>query len=175
MAVRTRDGAAPSTALLQRELATIDPSLPLFRVEPLAVSLRGQNAAARFGSLVLGAFSALALILAAIGIYGVTAFVVGLSSREIAIRLALGADGGKVLRVVMANGMTLVLIGLGLGVLGARLGARLLESQLYGVRATDPVTLLAVSGAVVLVALLANWIPARRAAAVEPQVVLKGE
>jgi putative ABC transport system permease protein len=105
----------------------------------------------------------------------VTSFVVGLSSREIAIRLALGADGGKVLRVVMANGMTLVLIGLGLGVLGARLGARLLESQLYGVRATDPVTLLAVSGAVVLVARLANWIPARRAAAVEPQVVLKGE
>ena len=175
IAVHTRDGAAPSTALLQRELATIDPSLPLFRVEPLAVSLRGQNAAARFGSLVLGAFSTLALILAAIGIYGVTAFVVGLSSREIAIRLALGADGGKVLRVVMANGMTLVLVGLGLGVLGARLGARLLESQLYGVRATDPVTLLAVSGTVVLVALLANWIPARRAAAVEPQVVLKGE
>ena len=175
IAVHTRDGAAPSTALLQRELATIDPSLPLFRVEPLAVSLRGQNSAARFGSLVLGAFSARALILAAIGIYGVTAFVVGLSSREIAIRLALGADGGRVLRVVMANGMTLVLIGLGLGVLGARLGARVLESQLYGVRATDPVTLLAESGAVVLVALVANWIPARRAAAVEPQVVLKGE
>ena len=116
-----------------------------------------------------------ALLLAAIGIYGVIAFVVGLSKKEIAIRLALGADGGKVLRVVMTNGMVLVLSGVAVGLIGARLGGKLLETQLYGVRASDPATLAAVSGAVVLVALLATWIPARRAAAVEPQTVLKGE
>ena len=175
IAIRMRDGVAPSVPAIQREIATLDPGLPLFQVAPLGDALASQNAAARFGSLVLGAFSALALILAAIGIYGVIAFVVGLSRKEIAIRLALGADGGKVLRVVMANGMVLVLAGVGVGVIGARLGAKLLDSQLYGVRASDPVTLAAVSGAVVVVALLASWIPARRAAAVEPQTVLKGE
>jgi putative ABC transport system permease protein len=101
--------------------------------------------------------------------------VVGLSRREIAIRLALGADGRKVLGIVMANGMALVLAGVAVGVIGARLGSRLLESQLYGVQAGDPLTLAAVSATVVGVALLASWIPARRAARVEPQAVLKGE
>jgi len=175
IALRMRDGSSPSIAMIQREVAALDPGLPLFQVAPLGDALAALNAAPRFGSLVLGAFSALALLLAAIGIYGVISFVVGLSRREIAIRLALGADGGKVLRVVMANGMILVLAGVAVGMIGVRLGAKLLETQLYGVRASDPGTLAAVSGTVVLVALLASWIPARRAASVEPQTVLKGE
>ena len=125
---------------------------------------------------MLGVFSALALVLSAIGVYGVIAFVVGQSRREIAIRLALGADGRKVLGVVMANGMTLVLGGVALGVvLGARLGAGVLSSQLYGVPVTDTGTFITVTGIVTLVAGLACWLPARRAAAVEPQTVLKGE
>lgn len=175
LAIRMRDGSAPSVAMIQREVAALDPGLPLYQVGPLGDALAIQNAAPRFGSLVLGAFSALALLLAAIGIYGVISFVVGLSRREIAIRLALGADGGTVLRFVIANGMLLVLAGVVVGMIGARLGAKLLENQLYGVRASDPGTLAAVSGAVVVVALLASWIPARRAASVEPQTVLKGE
>jgi len=175
IAVRMVNGATPSVPAIQREIGALDPGLPLFQVGPLGDALATQNAAPRFGSVVLGAFSALALVLAAIGIYGVISFVVGLSRKEIAIRLALGADGGKVLRVVMANGMLLVLAGVVAGTIGARAGARLLESQLYGVSASDPVTLAAVIGAIVVVALLASWIPARRAAAVEPQTVLKGE
>jgi len=175
IAVRMRNGVAPSVTTIQREVAALDAGLPLFQVAGLGDALAGQNAAPRFGSVVLGAFSALALLLAAIGIYGVIAFVVGLSRKEIAIRLALGADGGAVQRVVMANGMVLVLAGVGVGLIGARLGGTLLETQLYGVRASDPGTLVAVSGTVVVVALLASWLPARRAAAVDPQTVLKGE
>ena len=168
-------GALPSAAMVQAAVAALDPGLPLYRVEPMTDAVRSQNAAARFGSLVLGVFSGLALLLAAIGIYGVVSFVVGLSSREIAIRVALGAGRLRVLRVVMGSGMALVLAGLGLGVVGAELGGRLLESQLYGVRAGDAPTLIGVTGVVLLVAVVAIWIPARRAAAVEPQVVLKEE
>lgn len=175
IAVRMRDGSLLATALLQREVAAVDPGLPLFQVAPLESALEAQNAAPRFGSMVLTGFSAVALALAAIGIYGVIAFVVGLSRREIAIRLALGANRGQVLRVVMANGMLLVLAGLVLGVLGALAGGKVIQAQLYGVTPGDPLVLIGVSGAVVLVALLASWLPARRAALVEPQAVLKGE
>jgi predicted permease len=175
IAVRMRNGVPASVTDLQREVSALDAGIPLFAVAPLAEVLATQNAAPRFGSLVLGAFSVVALLLAGIGIYGVIAFVVGLSRREIAIRLALGADGRKVLGIVMANGMALVLAGVAVGVIGARLGSRLLESQLYGVQAGDPLTLAAVSATAVGVALLASWIPARRAARVEPQAVLKGE
>jgi predicted permease len=175
IAVRMRDGRLLSTPLLQREVAAIDPGLPLFQVASLESALAAQNSAPRFGSLVLSGFSAVALVLAAIGIYGVIAFVVGLSRREIAIRLALGANQGQVLRVVMGNGMLLVLAGLVLGVLGALAGGKMIQAQLYGVAPGDPVILIVVSGAVVLVALVASWLPARRAALVEPQAVLKGE
>jgi putative ABC transport system permease protein len=175
IAVRTRTGSGLSAAVLQAQVAAIDPLLPLYLVQPLGDAVRTQNAAPRFGSLVLGVFSALALVLSAIGVYGVIAFVVGLSRREIAIRLALGADGRKVLGVVMANGMTLVLGGVALGIVGARLGAGVLASQLYGVPVTDTGTFIGVTAVVTLVAGLACWLPARRAAAVEPQTVLKGE
>jgi hypothetical protein len=175
IAVRMRDGSLFSAPLLQREVTALDPGLPLFQVAPLESALTAQNSAPRFGSLVLTGFSAVALVLAAIGIYGVIAFVVGLSRREIAIRLALGANRGQVLRVVMGNGMLLVLAGLVLGVLGALAGGKVIQAQLYGVAPGDPAILIAVSGAVVLVALLASWLPARRAALVEPQAVLKGE
>jgi putative ABC transport system permease protein len=175
IAVRSRTGAGLSAAALQAQIAAIDPQLPLYLVQPLEEAVRSQNAAPRFGSLVLGVFSALALVLSAIGVYGVIAFVVGLSRREIAIRLALGADGRKVLGVVMANGMTLVLGGVAVGLVGARLGAKVLASQLYGVPVTDTGTFLGVTAVVTLVACLACWLPARRAARVDPQAVLKGE
>jgi putative ABC transport system permease protein len=175
IAVKSRTGVPPSAGLIQSQVAALDPGLPLYLVAPLADAVRSQNAASRFGSLVLGVFSALALLLAAIGVYGVIAFVVGLSRREIAIRLALGAETGRVLRVVMANGMTLILGGIGLGVVGARLGAQVLRSQLYGVGVTDTLTFVAVTGMVTVVACVACWLPARRAARVEPQSVLKGE
>src|ERR1041384_6934557 len=115
-----------------REVPALAPCPPLYRVEPMTDAVRSQNAPARFGSLVLGVFGGLALLLAAVGIYGVISFVVGLSSREIAIRMALGANRLRVLRVVMGSGMTLVLEGLVLGVLGARLGGRLVGGKGFG-------------------------------------------
>ena len=175
IAVRTRSGAGLSAATWQEQVATIDPLLPLYLIQPLQDVVRSQNAAPRFGSVVLSVFSVLALVLSAVGVYGVIAFVVGLSRREIAIRLALGADGRRVLGVVMANGMALVLGGVVVGLVGARLGAKVLSSQLYGVQVTDTSTFLGVTGVVTLVAFLACWLPARRAARVEPQTVLKGE
>jgi putative ABC transport system permease protein len=173
IAVRSRSGAAFPAARLQEEVSALDGTLPTFAVQRLEDALRQQNAAPRFGSLLLTVFSALALGLAALGIYGVIAFVVGLSTREIAIRLALGADRIKVQRVVIGNGMILVTVGVALGVAGARLGGRLLQSQLYGIRAGDPATLAMVTVAVLLVALLASWLPARRASEIQPQAVLK--
>ena len=173
IAVRSRSGTSVSATQLQQEVSGLDGTLPIYSVEPLPAALNRQNAAPRFGSLLLSAFSALALGLAAIGVYGVIAFVVGLSTREIAIRLALGADRAKVQRIVIGNGMILVGLGVGLGVLGSRLGGSVLESQLYGIRASDPATLGAGTLAVLLVALFASWLPARRAAAIQPQVVLK--
>lgn len=175
IAVRWQAGITPAPDLVQREVAAIDPGLPLYQVAPLADSQRSQNAASRFGSLVLGAFSLVALVLAAIGIYGVVAFVVGLSRREIAIRLAMGADERRVLGIVMKNGMALVLAGVILGIFGARAGGKVLETQLYGVGVRDSATLLAMVLAVVAVATVASWLPARRAARVEPQAVLKAE
>ncbi len=175
IAVRWRAGGPPAAAAVRRVLTVLDPSLPLFAAAPLAAGLQSQLAAARFGSLVLAVFSAVALALAAIGIYGVVSFVVGQSRREIAIRMALGADRRRVLGAVVRNGMVLVLVGAAAGVLGARLGSRALASQLYGVGVTDPGTFALVTAALVTVALLASWLPARRAAAVEPQAVLKDE
>lgn len=173
IAVRARSETPLAPERLQQAVSGLDGGLPLFGTEPLEAVLGRQNAAPRFGSVLLFAFGVLALALAALGVYGVIAFVVGLSSREIAIRLALGADRGRVQRVVVRSGMTLVVIGVALGLLGARLGGRILESQLFGIQTTDPATLTGVTLAVLLVALFASWLPARRAAAVEPQAVLK--
>jgi len=175
VAIRSRAGGLPPITEVRRVVASLDPSLPLYDVFPLETGLQSQFAASRFASLVLGAFSVVALVLAAIGIYGVLSFVVGLARREIAIRMALGADRQRVLRVVVRNGMTLVLVGAALGVLGALAVTPVLASQLYGVGAADPLTFAAVTIALVSVALVASWLPARRAAAVDPQSVLKEE
>jgi ABC-type antimicrobial peptide transport system permease subunit len=142
---------------------------------PLATALRQQTATGRFGSAVFTAFSTIALALAAVGIYGMLAFVVGLSSREIAIRMALGATGGNVTRLVVRQGMLLVLAGLVLGLGGALLTTDALSSLLFGVTATDPATLAGVSVTLLLTALAATYLPARRATKVNPQLALKSE
>jgi hypothetical protein len=175
VAVRSRTGALPDAALLRRAVEEVAAGIPVFDVQPLREAMRQQSAVGRFGSVVLTAFGALALLLAAIGIYGVVAFAVGASRREIAIRMALGAPARRVLGLIVRNGMALVGAGIALG-LGASLWLTgLLRAQLYGVSATDPLTLGAVAAAVLLVALLASWLPARRAARVDPQVALRTE
>ena len=175
VAVRARSGALPSAAELRAAVAAIDPLLPIYAVRPLADGLRRQSATARFGSLVLGAFSTVAVLLAAIGIYGVIAFVVSLSRREIAIRMALGATRNRVSGLIVRNALALVGAGVAAGLVVSSSATRVLESQLFGVSATDPLTFALVSGVVLLVALLASYLPARRAAGLDPQLALKSE
>jgi putative ABC transport system permease protein len=124
---------------------------------------------------LLMTFAALALALAAVGVYGVMNYSVMLRRRELGIRIALGARGLDVLRLVLGQGLTLTLIGVGVGVAGAYALTRLMESLLYGVTATDFLTFGSVSGALILVGLLASFLPARRATKVDPMIALRSE
>ncbi|HET7552132.1 MAG TPA: ABC transporter permease [Gemmatimonadaceae bacterium] len=175
ISVRQKGSSPLSLATLQREVAALDPSLPIYDVRQLSSDLRTQSATGRFGSLTLGVFSAVALILAAIGIYGVVAFVVGRSRREIAIRMALGARATSVVRLILRGGLLLTTAGVLLGVAGAFATSRVLRDQLFEVSATDPITFSSVALLVLLVALSATYLPARRATRVEVQRVLREE
>jgi putative ABC transport system permease protein len=129
----------------------------------------------RFRTTLLSLFGAAALLLAAIGIYGVLAYTVAQQTREIGIRIALGANPGKVLRLVLGRGLRLAGFGTAIGILAALMLTQLLNSLLFGVSATDPVTFAAVAGLLLGVALLACYVPARRAMRVDPMVALRYE
>ncbi|HXN65325.1 MAG TPA: ABC transporter permease [Candidatus Acidoferrales bacterium] len=156
-------------------VAALDPNLPVYGIQTMDDLLAGQVASQRFNSYLLAAFALLALLLAAVGIYGVLAYTVSQRTREIGIRLALGAESSNVRRMILRHGLGIALLGIGIG-LAASFGlTRVLRSLLYTVKPTDPVTFTAVSLALVLVTLAACWIPARRAARVNPMVALRHE
>jgi putative ABC transport system permease protein len=133
------------------------------------------NAQPRFEMLLLGVFAAVALILAAVGIYGVMSYSVSRRTNEIGIRMSLGASRSDVLLLVLRQGMVLSLVGTAAGAAGALLLSRLMTKMLYGVRPTDPVTFAGVAIVLSLVALLASYIPARRATRIDPMVALRYE
>ena len=137
----------------------------------LTESLSGR----RFNMTLLMTFAGLALALAAVGVYGVMNYSVMLRRRELGIRIALGARGPDVLRLVLGQGLALTLIGVGVGMAGAYALTRLMESLLYGVTATDFLTYGSVSGVLILVGLLASFVPARRATKVDPMIALRSE
>jgi predicted permease len=160
---------------VRRILSELDPELPIADVSTLEDRKAVTLARPRVNAAVLGGFALAALVLAAVGIYGVVAYGVVQRTRELGIRMALGAGGSTLLRMVIRQGMTPVLGGMLLGLLGALAGGRLLRGLLFGVHSGDPATLVLVTGFLVAVALAAMYLPARRAARSDPMVALRTE
>jgi ABC-type antimicrobial peptide transport system permease subunit len=161
---------APAVERIVREL---DPALPVASVQTLEQNVAGAMAQPRFLTLLLGTFAGIALLLAAVGTYGVMAHSVAERNREIGIRMAMGAEPQSVRGLVLRQGAALAGVGLALGVLGALALTRFLEAQLYDVGATDVRTFVAVPVVLGVVALLACYIPARRATRVDPIEALR--
>ncbi|MFL6212373.1 MAG: ABC transporter permease [Blastocatellia bacterium] len=171
--VRTAGDASALISMVRNEVQALDANLPVFNVRTLAEQKSQSLYTARMAATLLTAFGGLALGLAALGIYGVMAYTVTRRTREIGIRMALGARTGNVLSLVLRQGMALVLIGVALGLGGALAATRLLASFLYGVSATDPTTFALIALLLVVVAWLACYIPARRATKVDPMIALR--
>ena len=172
-----RSPGSPSTVIntLRRELRDLDPSLPLARVRTMDEVVSAAQSRPRFLALLLTLFSSVALVLAAVGIYGVISYSVAQRTKEFGVRMALGAQRGDVLGIVLGRGMLLTLIGIGIGLGGAFVMTRFLSRLLFGVTPTDPATFVVVSMVLAIVAFLASYIPARRATKVDPMVALRYE
>ena len=174
-AIKAKADPASLTSLIRKELAAIDPTQPVYAVEPMDNLLRGAVAQRRFVMMLLGSLSSIALVLAMVGIYGVISFSVGERTQEIGIRMALGARAADVMRMVLGQGMRVVLVGIVIGVGAALFLTRLLSSLLFEVSPTDLRTFSVVAALLGAIALLACYIPARRATKVDPLVALRYE
>jgi putative ABC transport system permease protein len=177
LAIRTKgmgDSGALSAAI-RREVAALDPSLPVADIQPMTAIVHDSVSQPRFRTTLLGLFGVTALLLAVIGIYGLIAYDVGRRAREIAIRLALGASRRDVLGLVFRQGLALTGIGLAVGAAGAAVLTRFLSSLLFETRPIDPATYAAVAALLLAAGLLACWVPARRALSVDPNRVLRSE
>jgi predicted permease len=173
--VRTAGDPAALVAPVRAAVRSREPNLPMPEVQPLTHSIGSSLYLARMGAALLGVFGGLALVLSAIGVYGVMAFSVSRRTREIGVRMALGAHRRDVLRLVLADGLRLVGLGALIGLAGALAGGRSLQSFLYGIRAVDAPTFAVVPLLLAAVALVACLVPARRAASVDPLVALRTE
>jgi predicted permease len=169
----TSDPAAAAPAV-RAVLQELDPDLPIYNVKTMQARVDESLARRRFAMTLLALFALLAFGLASIGTYGVMAYVVSQGTREIGIRMALGASPQTVARMVIRSGMVIAGIGIAAGVAGALLFTRFMQSQLFNVEATDPLTFAAIVGLLALTALIAAYVPARRAARIDPIEVLRG-
>ena len=175
LAVRTSSDPSPLATAIVTAVHELDKDQSVSDIQTLSRVVSASLAQPRFNTLLLAAFAALALLLAAVGIYGVISYSVAVRTREIGIRTALGASRADVLGLVVGHGMSLALAGAAIGLVGALILARLLSSLLYGVKPSDPPTFLAAFAALVSVVLFASYIPARRATTVDPMVALRQE
>ena len=173
--VRTQGDPMSLAAAVRNEIRNLDRSLPVASVGSMEDVMSAARSRPRFLTLLLTMFSSLSLILAALGIYGVISYAVVQRTSEIGIRMALGAQGGDVLRLIGASGMRLALAGTLLGAVGAAILTRFLSTLLFGVSAVDPITFAAMAAALIAVTLVACYLPARRAARVDPMIALRYE
>jgi len=173
--VRTATDPSPLRVAIERELHGVDGQMPISRERLMTDVLSGAVARQSFNMVLLCIFAGVALLLAAIGIYGLMSYSVDQRTQEIGIRMALGADGGRMLRVVLRQGMTLAVFGVVLGLVLAYGLTRLLASLLFGVKASDPFAFAVVAGILTMVALVATYIPARRVTGIDPANALRYE
>jgi putative ABC transport system permease protein len=173
--VRSDDGSPVPLAPLQAAVSGLDAGLPVYGVQRLEDAVARSTSTARFGSALLTIFSGGALLLAAIGLYGLIAYVVGLSRREIAIRLALGADGRSLTTLIVRNAMTLVAVGVFVGLGAAFAAGRALESQQFLTRSADPVMYAVVAALLLTVTFVASLLPTHRAVRVAPHMALRAD
>jgi len=169
------DGSLALGAALRGAVAAVNSDQRVLQVQAMSDIVERNVARPAFNALLMGVFAGVALFLTAVGIYGVLSFHVARRTHEIGIRIALGARRGDVLRMVVAQGVALVTVGIGIGFAGALALSRFLSSLLSGVRATNLLTYAVVSAALLAVAVLASYIPARRATKVDPLVALRYE
>ena len=173
--IRTKADPAAVIGAARETIHRLDPGLPLAKISTLASLTETSMARDRFSLLLVGFFGVLALALAALGIYGVLSYSVGQRTREIGIRIALGAQRGNVFGIVMGQGARLAGLGIAIGVIGALGAGRLLSGFLYGVRPADPLTIASVTIFLAAIALAASYFPARRASTIEPMQALRTE
>jgi predicted permease len=173
VAFRGRTDPAAMLAASKKELRNLDPDLPMFSVRTMEQRVNESLAQRRFSMLLLGVFASVALALATIGIYGVMAYLVNQGTRELGIRIALGASPRNILTLVVRQGMVLAFAGVMLGLAAAFLLTRLIRSLLFGVEAFDPITFAGTSFLLAIVTLLACYIPAQRAARIDPLISLR--
>jgi predicted permease len=171
--IRSSTDAPALTSAVKQQIHELDSDLPLYNVRTMGQRVDESLARRRFSMLLLGVFACVSLGLATIGIYGVMAYLVSQGTREIGIRMALGATQNGILSLILRKGMTLALSGVAIGLVGAFVLTRLIRSLLFGVGATDPLTFCFIPLLLTLVALLASYIPARQAARVDPSVSLR--
>jgi putative ABC transport system permease protein len=174
MTLVTRTAGEPATIVsaIRHEVTAMDPELPFFAVKPMQQRVEESLVSRRTPMMLASLFGAIALFLAAVGIYGVLAYQVAQRRKEIGIRLALGSNSRRIFQLIVSEGLWLLGVGIVTGLAGAFAIRRAMETQLFGVQPMDPVVLSAVAGTLALVAFVACAVPARRAARIDPLIAL---